>query len=268
MGYGHKRSRSSTTTEDLVQDKNTANSEDSRNSGNAGGHTNIQPGNSKNSKHKRQCTSLSSHNFVEKISTQLQHPILSLYFPGTQLQTLRGWLSGQLLDNPVRLRELNLAPPSSLLDKTLIGINSTEEQQTQPDILRCEIAAACRVLEDRSKHSHSAVEQDDVVNLVLQILFRRAQRSSSNKGRPSNILCLGYRTGLGDSQLGRWGVPIISSHPNSNVNNLKTSAWRRLLGIVGEDVMVRLLLEGSLFMPIDVGENGKGNGSYWQVSGE
>jgi hypothetical protein len=32
--------------------------------------------------------------------------------------------------------------------------------------------------------------------------------------------------------------------------------------------MVRLLLEGSLFMPIDVGENGKERGAYWQVSGE
>ena len=58
---------------------------------------------------------------------------------------------------------------------------------------------------------------------------------------------------------------LIARHPNSSIQTLKSPLWCRLhalLGQGGDRILMDLLLECSIFLPIE-----KNNGNYYQLSG-
>ena len=86
------------------------------------------------------------------------------------------------------------------------------------------------------------------------------------------MLCHGYqrarppRTASEDHCV-QTNIPgIVSHYPNEYVNELKSSAWKELLGLLGKEgdrIMLDLVLECGLFFCVDAGQ-----GNYYQISGE
>ncbi|OBS26806.1 hypothetical protein FPOA_00749 [Fusarium poae] len=109
----------------------------------------------------------------------------------------------------------------------------------------------------------SAFCQDDIVDFVLWLLFRR---ESNVGGRPKHILCDGFKRSGGPKNQGTTNIPGLFSHyPNSHVKALKESPWPQLLALLGkagEEIMVKLLADASIYIAVEAGFN-----NYHQLSG-
>jgi telomerase reverse transcriptase len=87
---------------------------------------------------------------------------------------------------------------------------------------------------------------------------------------PKHLLCDGYRTKAGihgDGARTGWtdSPGIYSLFPNDNVAKLKSTPWPQLsslLGQHGELVMLNLLVDTSIYMPVQAG-----SGNVLQLSG-
>ncbi|GJJ08683.1 hypothetical protein Clacol_002902 [Clathrus columnatus] len=98
---------------------------------------------------------------------------------------------------------------------------------------------------------------NEVIDRVQTKLFERA------KGRPVNVLTMGYRRADQRGELGRPNMlrPGISNFfPNTNITALQTLEWRILLSRIGEDALYYLLLETSIFLALP-------NDSFCQTTG-
>jgi hypothetical protein len=99
----------------------------------------------------------------------------------------------------------------------------------------------------------------------------KGSRDAVYPGKPNHILGLGYmvqtknRDSLPGCNVGPFGLRLINNYPNSHVNTLKSQLWERMLRVIGEDSMYKLLLETSIFMRVGEEEDKR---MYYQLSGE
>ena len=107
-----------------------------------------------------------------------------------------------------------------------------------------------------------------IVNRVIWLLFSREKSG----GRPIHVLCDGFRKNPSWSTNGRAAnngpaIPgLFSVHPNENVQTLQKPPWTHLLALLGkagERIMSDLLVNGSIFVPVEAG-----HGNYYQMSGK
>ncbi|KJZ73514.1 hypothetical protein HIM_07070 [Hirsutella minnesotensis 3608] len=102
--------------------------------------------------------------------------------------------------------------------------------------------------------------QCEIIDFVVWLLFKRS------KTRPSHLLCDGFRQGLGESALKSTTIPgICSLHPNPHVEALKQAPWPHLLALLGKSghqIMIDLLVDCSLFVPVEAGF-----GNFYQLCG-
>ncbi|KAL9124591.1 MAG: hypothetical protein Q9217_006090 [Psora testacea] len=110
--------------------------------------------------------------------------------------------------------------------------------------------------------------QSELVDFAIWLLFHRVHR---NAHRPPHLLCHGYLRAtnhrhVNEDHCAVAGVPgIVSHYPNGNVNVLKGAIWAdilALLGKSGEEIMLDILLECSLFAMVPGGRD-----NYYQISG-
>lgn len=116
-----------------------------------------------------------------------------------------------------------------------------------------------------------------MVDLVLQILFYRSQNAPKASklaiypGKPNHILTQGYklhqyhRKSLPGFNPGQLGIQVINTYPNSHVNTIKGPLWGKLLLLIKEDVMLKLLLDTSVFISLGKEEN---KNNYYQLCGK
>ncbi|KAF2854627.1 hypothetical protein T440DRAFT_239438 [Plenodomus tracheiphilus IPT5] len=106
-----------------------------------------------------------------------------------------------------------------------------------------------------------------IVDFAIWCLFKR-----STTHRPSHLLCHGFERGAysnrrrDDGYEPACSIPgLLERYPNSQVKELKAPTWCRLhalLGPGGDRLMVELLLDCSIFLPVE------GNsGNLYQLSG-
>jgi len=107
------------------------------------------------------------------------------------------------------------------------------------------------------------------VDFTIWLLFSKLKASNR---RLQHLLCQGFRTdvtsrAVREEENGRCAIPgIVSTYPNSHVTSLKISPWPQVLGLMGkegEQTMINLLMDCSIFIPV---ENTRG--SYHQLSGK
>lgn len=109
-----------------------------------------------------------------------------------------------------------------------------------------------------------------MVDLALQTLFRRSLLSpwasrAIYPGKPNNILALGYVTAYKGYQAvkgagaGPAGLDVVNTYPNAHISTLKTPPWTTLGQIVGDEPMLDLLLNTSVFIQCAGGVEGKEN---------
>lgn len=100
------------------------------------------------------------------------------------------------------------------------------------------------------------------MDFVIWLLFTRDKSSSW----PKHLLCDGFRKGAGNGDKGWSNIPgLFCRFPNSNVKTLKDAPWPHvlaLLGQSGERVMIDMLVDCSVFLPLQAGY-----GNYYQLSG-
>lgn len=98
----------------------------------------------------------------------------------------------------------------------------------------------------------------------IEEIIQRIIKIACHSSRGSNVLSLGYEiardktnsTGCGSLA----ASTIVNEHPNSNVRLLQSKPWQTLYERVGDDLMVHLLKDVSLFVLV-------GDSCYMQVSG-
>lgn len=84
---------------------------------------------------------------------------------------------------------------------------------------------------------------------------------------PTNVLTHGYKRRGHQRQLafrmvgGEFGVYIICETPNEYVNELKSALWQKMLDHIGDEVMIELLYNMSLFVKLD-------KNCYYQFAGK
>ncbi|KAA8900825.1 hypothetical protein FN846DRAFT_127446 [Sphaerosporella brunnea] len=161
----------------------------------------------------------------------------------------------------------------ALLDSAIVAL--PRDNGEQHDVNR-EIADATQ-RSTGSDQSAPGGPQSEVVDLALSILFARSVRASRGSrdaifpGKPNNILGLGYymvhtqnRESLKGGQAGPLGFQVVNKYPNSHVNALKSHLWERLLRVIGEGSMFKLLLDTSIFMRVGEEQDKR---MYYQLSG-
>lgn len=102
-----------------------------------------------------------------------------------------------------------------------------------------------------------------IVDFIIWLLFSRG-KASSNK--PQHLLCDGFRRGTGQQAAPRSIQGLYSLYFNERVANIKQAPWPQLLHILGksgESMMINLLLDCSIFLPVEAGQ-----GNYYQLSGK
>ncbi len=186
---------------------------------------------------------------------------------------------------------------SRLLDSTLVAVR--EDAQAQQTAGRWASWLACS---EQAGQSHVSVaggppgarggqskvrcpqsgrEREDgtdahvclqVVDFVVGLLFKE---DTKQNGWPKNLLADGFRRTVASKP--RRGVPVAAAssvstpeiyavHPNRQVQILKADPWPQLLSLLGkagERIMIDLLLDCSIFLPVEAGQ-----GNYYQLTGE
>ena len=100
-----------------------------------------------------------------------------------------------------------------------------------------------------------------MVDFVIWKLFNQ-----TGYGKPQNLLANGFQRPSVGLQAQDTEIPgVVSRFPNHSVATLKGNPWTEvlgLLGINGEDIMMRLLFDCGVFAPINAQK-----GVYYQLSG-
>ncbi|KAL7267279.1 Telomerase reverse transcriptase [Rhizina undulata] len=179
------------------------------------------------------------------LTSNASHPVLSRYFD--TLVTLRKYMF-PFYDNSRRyfIDRKGDTELLSLLDTTLVGVTQ-HPTRTVPK-------------GDFSPLQSSNCQEEIVCN-AIKLLFHRSKRSGEvrhtvYRGKPNNVLTQGFVTG-------QFGDPRVI-HNNSGATTVSASLWNRLLEAVGEEAMLELLTDSSVFLLIDC-RNGINN--YNQVAG-
>ncbi|KIH87619.1 telomerase reverse transcriptase [Sporothrix brasiliensis 5110] len=126
--------------------------------------------------------------------------------------------------------------------------------------------------------------QSEIVDFVVWLLFERSKKTGGSKGYssfPDNVICHGFQRGqrppvwdlhqqIADANvisLPTYTIPGVYAARNpQNAQTLKEAPWPQLLAILGasaEKIMTDLLLDCSVFLPVDAG-----NGNYVQLTGK
>jgi len=97
--------------------------------------------------------------------------------------------------------------------------------------------------------------------------------------RPTSILTLGYRETCNSPSKDphgtstRFGLKIVNKTPNRYIQQLKGPAWRKIMDLVGENILIKLLSvqgeeEGAIFCPVRVCNQVKTEVKcYYQIAG-
>lgn len=91
-------------------------------------------------------------------------------------------------------------------------------------------------------------------------------------GKPNNILAQGYSlnnnryAGPGFS-VGPLGIDVVNFYPNTHIGTLKSPMWARLLQIVGDEVILDLLLNTSIFPQLDGNLYDVTKANFYQLAG-
>ncbi|KAJ4394591.1 Telomerase reverse transcriptase [Gnomoniopsis smithogilvyi] len=212
----------------------------------------------------------------------VKHPLLAQYYPTTI--TLRQYL----LDNlpaASRLRRKKIAAFGSepfiaddpdgvraqlarLLDTTLLGlcVPPKELAKAQSEKRRQQWIDYSQRDDSHvtiSGSDASAIHfQSEIVGFVIWLLFSRGKVSS----KPQHLLCDGFRRGTGQQAAPCSIQGLCSLYFNERVAILKHAPWPQLLHILGksgESMMINLLMDCSIFLPVEAGQ-----GNYYQLSGK
>lgn len=115
--------------------------------------------------------------------------------------------------------------------------------------------------------------------MVLHTLFSRSlslsrPNSRTAYGKPNNILAQGYRKNTSGNRHtpqgfnpGLYGIDVVNFYPNTHVGTLKSPIWAKLFGILGEDIMIDLLLNTSIFLLLDGNLCDVTKANYYQLAG-
>lgn len=101
------------------------------------------------------------------------------------------------------------------------------------------------------------------MDFIIWLLFSREKGSTK---RPQHLLCDGFRKGAGHQAAASSISGLYSLYFNERVANIKQAPWPQLLHLLGksgESMMINLLLDCSVFLPVEAGQ-----GNYYQLSGE
>jgi telomerase reverse transcriptase len=102
------------------------------------------------------------------------------------------------------------------------------------------------------------------VDFVVWLLFSRDIPAGR---RPKHILCDGFRKSAGPNEQGTTNIPgLFSLYPNSHVKALRESPWPQLLALLGkagEEIMIGLLVDASIYVAVEAGFN-----NYHQLTGK
>ncbi|KAG5926155.1 hypothetical protein E4U42_003572 [Claviceps africana] len=105
--------------------------------------------------------------------------------------------------------------------------------------------------------------QAELVDFVIWLLFKREKRPGH---WPKHLLCDGYRKRAKQGDPTGPDIPdIYSLYPNHHAASLKREPWPHilvLLGQSGQNIMLDLLTERSIFVVVEAGL-----GNYYQLSG-
>ncbi|KNG48986.1 telomerase reverse transcriptase [Stemphylium lycopersici] len=217
------------------------------------------------------------------------HPVLQRLYP--QVSTLRHYLLSRLPSSSKnrhrRISQLGRAAPAPgigpaqqvdsavvrLLDTALVGstAHGAVEQQSRADQERDRDIIA--FTQQRSQGTPGGTFkagyylQTEIVDFVIWRLFKRSQSY-----KPTHLLCHGFqragnaRRELVDNHSPRCSIPGLQEiHVNSHVRTLKEPVWCRLhalLGQGGDRIMMNLLLDCSIFLPVEANA-----GNFYQLSG-
>ena len=158
---------------------------------------------------------------------------------------------------------------SKLLNNTLVC--TVREQTPRPESARIENFEAfsqhakCTAA---SSLGGSTSSLPDLVDYAIWLLFHEIHRRAH---RPPHMLCHGFQRCFNPRQISEdhcpvAGIPgLVSYYPNANVNALKGSLWREVLGLLGKEgdrIVLDLILDSGIFVAGDEGLN-----NYYQLSG-
>ncbi|KAK2592858.1 Telomerase reverse transcriptase [Conoideocrella luteorostrata] len=105
--------------------------------------------------------------------------------------------------------------------------------------------------------------QSEIVDFVIWLLFSRERRPGC---WPKHILCDGFRKRSKEGDPSGISISdVYSRFPNHHAMSLRQGLWAHLLALLGrsgQKIMSDLLIERSIFVPIDAGI-----GNYYQLSG-
>ncbi|KAH8703330.1 hypothetical protein BGW36DRAFT_85569 [Talaromyces proteolyticus] len=157
-----------------------------------------------------------------------------------------------------------------LLDTTLVG----ELKRSIPTVVeaRQRDFAAFTQSEERSllwTDTGPCSPQSEIVDFVIATLFNRAMRSER---KPQHVLANGFHLATRKQILDKnvyameFNIPgLVSQFPNHHVAALKKAPWTDLLGLLGvsgDDIMIRLLLDCAIFSCVDENKS-----AFYQISG-
>lgn len=102
----------------------------------------------------------------------------------------------------------------------------------------------------------SCADKLQLINWIIAKLFH-----VSMPDRPTSILTLGYRETCNSPSKDphgtstRFGLKIVNKTPNRYVQQLKGPTWRKIMDLVGEKILIKLLSvqgdeEGAVFCPV------------------
>ncbi|KAF1845713.1 uncharacterized protein K460DRAFT_113633 [Cucurbitaria berberidis CBS 394.84] len=219
----------------------------------------------------------------------VDHPVLRRLYP--QLLTLRHYLLSQLPTSSKsrrrRISQLGQATPAQdassthpadvqlgqLLDSALVGAFSKTSTGCEEQAAKERDQDVDLFTQQRSQGTAGGTFkpgyflQSEIVDFVIWRLFRRL---TSHK--PSHLLCHGFQRSANTPRTPAMhadtasNIPgLLACHANSSVHALKRPLWCRLhalLGQGGDRIMMEMLLECSIFLPVETG-----SGNYYQLSG-
>ncbi|MCJ1474607.1 hypothetical protein MMC13_003267 [Lambiella insularis] len=221
--------------------------------------------------------------------TAHSHPVLTLYY--AKVYSLRSYLLSKLpvssksrrrkisslglgrrLSDKVSVEHGNFDRSldvrlAELLDSTIVGKGPDEER----DATRTkdfELFSQQTTSSITSSIEDGTVSQPEIVDFAVWLLFNKIHRQIL---KPPHILCHGYQRASAPrivcedcSAVG--GIPgLMSLYPNPYVATIKGPVWGHLLkvlGKVGDRVMLDLILDCGLFSALDTGKD-----NYYQLSG-
>lgn len=244
--------------------------------------------------HKR----LKSETEVSPLSTtSTDHPTLALYYG--QILTLRKFLlsklpkssktrrrklidagvhpKGKSTDKQLRLTDGadNCLPDENIhlanvLDKTLVCVNEVRcNEPLRPWMESFEYFSQRTSPSAGSSIGKGISSQCDLVDFAIWLLFHKVHRSSH---KPPHMLCHGYQRATSphypsENHCAVAGIPgVVSRYPNENVSTMKNAAWTDILGILGkegDEIMLSVIVDCSLFAAIDGGRQ-----NHYQLSGK